>query len=182
MTTPETHFLDALVAGDERAWAQLVARFDGPLRRVARSYRLNATSVDDAVQMTWVRVFTRVGTLRDPEALGAWLTTTVRRECLRLLQFQVREELTSEPELVGGVADPPEVDCLLREQRETVGRALHTLPDRQRRLMLLLADDEDPNYQEISRRLDMPVGSIGPIRARGIKRLRADPGVQALAG
>ncbi len=178
--------LPALVAGaaagDDRAWTQLVVRFDRQLRNIARSYRLDTADVDDAVQMTWVRVFTRIGALRDPEAIGAWLMTTLRRECLRLLQSHVREVLTADPEFGDCLSEGPETDCLMRERQETLGRALHSLPDRQRRLMVLFAQDAEPNYREISRELNMPLGSIGPSRARGIERLRANPALQALAG
>ena len=45
----------AAVAGDECAFARLVARFDRPLRSVARSYRLSGCDVDDVIQSTWMQ-------------------------------------------------------------------------------------------------------------------------------
>ena len=56
------------------------------------------------------------------------------------------------------------------------------LPDRHRRLMLLLAAEPDLEYRRIGAALDMPVGSIGPIRQRCMDRLRRDGRVQALRG
>ena len=58
--------------------------------------------------------------------------------------------------------------------RAAVRRALDRLPRRQRRLLSLLFADAPPSYEEISRTLDMPLGSLGPTRARGLARLRGD--------
>jgi DNA-directed RNA polymerase specialized sigma24 family protein len=58
------------------------------------------------------------------------------------------------------------------EQRVVLGRALATLPDRQRRLLTLIAAEPAAKYEQIATALDMPMGSIGPIRARGLARLK----------
>jgi DNA-directed RNA polymerase specialized sigma24 family protein len=69
--------------------------------------------------------------------------------------------------------DGPEVRLLEREHRAVLTRALATLPDRQRRLMALIA--HDASYEQITATLNMPAGSIGPIRSRCITRLRRHP-------
>jgi DNA-directed RNA polymerase specialized sigma24 family protein len=43
----------------------------------------------------------------------------------------------------------------------------------QKLLTALYLDDSEPSYAEVSERLGMPVGSIGPTRARCLRRLRA---------
>jgi RNA polymerase sigma factor (sigma-70 family) len=162
-------------AGDDRAWTVLVRRFDDQLRRIARSYRLAAVDVDDAIQATWVRVFTSIGRLESPGAIGAWLATTTRRECLRILQGPVRERLTDDP-LLGDSpqTDTPEASLIAAERRAVLTSALDALPERHRRLMLLLCDDAHVDYRRISEQLEMPVGSIGPIRRRCLERLADD--------
>lgn len=160
-------------AGDERAWACLVERFQPRLRHVARGYRLSQRDIEDVLQTTWLRLFVHVEELRDPRAIGAWLATTTKRECLRLLQAQVRELLSDDPELGSdGAEDGPETELLAAERRAILNRALGTLPERHRRLMTLLASEEGTDYAHISRMLAMPVGSIGPIRARSLARLQ----------
>jgi RNA polymerase sigma factor (sigma-70 family) len=170
------HELVELVAavrrGDNAAWTQLIERFDRMLRAIARSYRLSAADVDDVVQATWTRLHQHIGAVREPAAIAGWLATTTRRESLRMLQVYVREQSSDDPELgEGAEQDRPEAELLASEERVVLGRALATLPHRQRQLMILLATDPDADYRHISAKLAMPIGSIGPIRARGLARL-----------
>jgi RNA polymerase sigma factor (sigma-70 family) len=174
---PANAEIDALVSaartGDNLAWSRLHTQFDRMLRSVARSYRLSQQDVDDAVQATWVKLYEHLDRLRDTSAVAGWLATTVRRESLRLLQLHVREHLTDAPEPFGDARyDGPEDHVLASERRLVLTRALATLPDRQRRLMELMATEEACNYEQIGAKLDMPIGSIGPIRARSMARLQ----------
>jgi RNA polymerase sigma factor (sigma-70 family) len=163
----------AAQSGDNLAWTQVVDRFDRMLRSVARSYRLSPQDVDDAVQTTWCKLYEHIDAIRDGSAIAGWLATTVRRESLRLLQRHVREHLTDDWELCGAAAEElPETRLLARERRDVLVRALATLPERQRRLMTLIADEPGARYEQISSALDMPIGSIGPIRARSMARLQ----------
>ena len=47
-------------------------------------------------QETWLRLYRHIGSVRDPQALGAWLGTTASRESLRALAGDRREEPTDE--------------------------------------------------------------------------------------
>ncbi len=160
--------------GDGRAWDRLHARFNPMLRRIAYTYRLSPSDVDDAVQATWVHLLNHIDRLRDPSAVGGWLVTTTRRECLRILQRPLREHVTDDPRLGDSIdvcADPAR-DLLEAERRAVLTRALDTLPDRQRELMLLLLTEPTIDYHTVSTTLGMPRGSIGPIRQRSIARLQ----------
>jgi RNA polymerase sigma factor (sigma-70 family) len=162
--------------GDDRAWDRLHARFVPLLRGVARSYRLAPSDVDDVVQTTWLRLLHSIDRLREPSAIAGWLATTARRECLRVLQGPMRECPSDDPEL-GDRCDfaDPESELLAAEQRVALGRALAVLPERHRRLMTLLVSEPAMQYQEVSAALAMPIGSIGPIRARSLVRLARHP-------
>lgn len=175
-TLPANRQLEAIVSaarrGDNLAWVELVDRFGRMLHNVARSYGLASHDVDDAVQATWIKLYEHIDRLRDPSAIAGWLATTVRRESLRLLQAHVRE-LTDDPELAGDQCqDGPEALLLESERSVVLTRALATLPDRQRELMTLIVAEGAESYEQISVTLDMPLGSIGPIRARGLERLQ----------
>lgn len=171
----------ALRAGDEIAWTRLVSRLDHGLRNIARSYRLTPTDIDDVMQATWLRVFRNIEQLHEATAIVGWLATTTRRECLRHLQAPVRE-LPTDDQRLGDRAQlwGPEDELLAADRRTVLSRALATLPDHQRRLMTLIVAQPDASYESISRTLDMPLGSIGPMRARSLARLQRNPEVQSL--
>ena len=173
--------IGAARGGDERAWSRLVARLEHVPRAVARSMRLSSADTQDVVQGTWLALFTHIDRIHDPTALPGWLATTARREALRLLQRPLREDLTDDPDVANRVdALTPETEVLAREQQDVLARAIDSLPDRHRRLMTLLVDESAPDYEEISATLGVPRGSIGPIRARSLARLRRHPELHRL--
>jgi DNA-directed RNA polymerase specialized sigma24 family protein len=108
--------------------------------------------------------------------------TIARRNALRLLQRPVREQLSDDPAL-GDVPDwnLPETNVLAAERRDALAEALASLPERHRELMTVLATRPALDYRQIGRLLDMPVGSIGPIRMRCLERLRGHGALRALA-
>ncbi|HWT25180.1 MAG TPA: sigma-70 family RNA polymerase sigma factor, partial [Solirubrobacteraceae bacterium] len=171
-----TALVHAAAAGDERAWSHLVVHFSAPIRAVARRHRLSDADQEDVVQRTWLRLVERIGTLREPAALAGWLVTTARREALRVVE-------SSAQELPGGdLVEPADVlaadvhDAVAADERATaLRRAIDDLPGRQRALMRLLVAQPPLSYEQVSERLGMPVGSIGPTRGRCLSRLRRDP-------
>jgi RNA polymerase sigma factor (sigma-70 family) len=160
--------------GNEAAWSRLVARFDPMLRKVARSFRLGPADVDDVVQATWTRLYSHIGTLREPAAVGGWLATTARRQALHLLQQQAREQLVDDADLGAVDARTPESVALESELHETFMRAVAALPTRQRRVVTAIVAQPNLDYQQLGELLEMPVGSIGPTRARGLAVLERD--------
>ncbi|AEV84074.1 RNA polymerase sigma-E factor [Actinoplanes sp. SE50] len=160
-------------AGDERAWSRLVEAYDPRLRMIARRFRIPPDQAGDLVQATWLQLFNGIGRLQCPEAVGAWLAVTMRRFCLHAVAGRDREcPVTGLDEWLTQPGEAPEADLLRAEQAATVRRALARLPERQRRLLWQMATDPDARYTEISARLDIPVGAIGPTRARALGRLR----------
>ncbi len=166
-------------AGDSSAWRKLIGRFDTTLRNIAASCRLAPADIDDVVQATWLALLQDFERLREPAAIAGWLATATRREAIRLQHCRARERLTDDVELSGESAGP-EASALASERRAILTRALATLPDRHRRLLTLLLVQPTLDYQQISDRLAMPVGSIGPIRARSLARLSRNAELRAL--
>ena len=117
-------------------------------------------------------------------AVGAWLETTARRESLRALRTTQRQRPTDSEQLVVDtpVAPVDEQRLVATEERAAAARALTGLPHRQQRLLQMLCADPAPSYHEISLTLGMPIGSIGPTRARILARLRRNPGLANIAG
>jgi len=165
----------AAVAGDERGWNGLVRRFDGMLRGIARGYGLRGADVEDVVQTTWLRAVCHLHRVNEPAAVSGWLAVTARREAVRTLQRGVREVLVDDPEPAPVAGAPtPETQVIEREERRVLRGAVRRLPGRQRDLLDGMLQTPGLSYQELSARLGMPVGSIGPTRERAFGRLRED--------
>jgi RNA polymerase sigma factor (sigma-70 family) len=155
------------------AWRELAARYEGLVRAVVGSYRLQEADFADAVQNTWLRALERLHTVRDPESLGGWLTTVARRECLALLARSRRESPTGVEDDQLVVQDPgPEAMVLAEEARRAVAHAVTELPVKPRELVSVLFSTPEPNYAEVSRLMGLPIGSIGPTRQRALRTLR----------
>ena len=129
----------------------------------------------------WLRLVEHLDGVREPRALPGWLATTARHEGLRLIKRRGRDV----PVDPGGttfdtadVSDPGQalVDDL---RSHALREAMLELPEKRRELLLLLLTDPPLSYDEISARLEIPRGSIGPTRARALEQLR---GSRALRG
>jgi RNA polymerase sigma factor (sigma-70 family) len=160
---------------DRAAWAVLVDLFTGLLRSVARRHRLSTYDVDDVMQETWLRLLEHGERIREPARIAGWLETVARRESLDALRAG-RGEIPMGDDPRAGAAEPDGVeDRVASEQRQALlDEALGALPHRQAALLELLFSEDEPSYPEISARLNMPIGSIGPTRQRGLDRLRSD--------
>ena len=200
MTAIDNHDLIARCRrGDNRAWQQLVQHYARLVHSIPVSYGLTAVEVDDVGQEVFLALAQGLAQLDDPQSLPAWLMTTARRCSWRTLQRRKRETTLAEGDLaltefsVGGsgwggqsaAAAPMVIQPLSRplpsmaellqgwEQQELLAAGLARMGERCRTLLtLIFLDPTEPSYDEISSRLDMPKGSIGPTRNRCLQQLR----------
>lgn len=174
LSTDVTVLVKSAAAGDQAAWDALVARYTNLLWSVARGYRLDRGDAADVVQVAWLRLVEHLPRLRDPERVGAWLATTVRRECLQVIAHR-RRGVTVDDEVfdrLPGAAEPVDASLLADEEVRELWATFARIPERCQRLLRILMADPPPSYAEVADVLDMPVGSIGPTRARCLDRLR----------
>jgi RNA polymerase sigma factor (sigma-70 family) len=164
----------AAARDDRAAWNVLVEEFGGMVWAIARAHRLSAADAADVSQSTWLLLLEHLDSIREPERVGAWLATTARRECLRVLRAANRCVLSGE-ELVEPAADDPEFEAVLTAERDlALWRCFARLRPSDQALLRLLVAGPRPAYEEISAALDMPIGSIGPTRARALERLQKE--------
>jgi RNA polymerase sigma factor (sigma-70 family) len=169
-----TELVDAAGAGDQRSWGEIVERYGGMVRSVVASFRLADADAADAVQNTWLRAVERLHTVREPERFGGWLRTTARRECLALTSGARREQPDDAvTEQLVETAPGPETLFLRDEVNRAVRTAVDGLTGRRRQLVDVLFYQPHGDYAVASRTAGMPVGSIGPTRARILHVLRA---------
>jgi RNA polymerase sigma factor (sigma-70 family) len=165
----------AAAAGDSEAWNALVDRFASTVWAVARGHRLSAMDAADVSQTTWLRLVENLHRIREPERVGAWLAVTARRESLRVLRVGARQTATGHdfdvlPDPVP--VTPPDHIIATQEWQTVVSELVNRLPTRSQVLLRLLSGDSPLSYRDISEALDMPIGSIGPTRARALEQLR----------
>jgi RNA polymerase sigma factor (sigma-70 family) len=181
---PLARLVDAARAGCPGAWRAVVERFDDGLHAIGRGYGLDAATVDDAVQQTWLSAVTHLAALREPAALSGWLRSILHRECLKAAnrakrEIPVVEQHLGEPvsaahvTLRGAPPQAPEDQAIRRAQIAALRAAVRErLSAREQQLMTLLSDAQEHSYTDIARALDVPIGSIGPTRARCLAKLR----------
>jgi RNA polymerase sigma factor (sigma-70 family) len=175
----------AAADGDREAWNALVERYLPLVWSVTRAYRLPAKDAEDVNQTVWLRVVEHLDEIREPRALPKWIMTTAKHESLRLIRSTHRE-LPVDPLTDSSLdtTEHAEIDAqLLRSERHQALRdGLAELSPEHRELLLLLVADPPISYREISRLLDIPIGSIGPTRARCLERLRRTLSMRAFLG
>jgi RNA polymerase sigma factor (sigma-70 family) len=119
--------------------------------------------------------------LRDHEKISSWLITTASRESWKVAARNKRQGVSIEGDdhNSDAMADIPSTDLLADEEREVLERqqavrqSVESLPERCRELLtMLFYEREEWSYAQIARRMNMPVPSIGPTRARCLEKLK----------
>lgn len=169
---------------DKDAWNEIVGRFAPLVWSICRKYRLSPADVEDVGQSVWLRLVEHLPDVREPIALPGWLATTTHRECQRVLKVSrlraERDHRTGTSMLVTAAEPPPLDGGVLAAERDAVLRAAFAqLPAQCQELLSLLTHDPPLTYAEISDRLNMRIGGIGPSRARCLDRLRRSPPLAA---
>jgi RNA polymerase sigma factor (sigma-70 family) len=166
--------------GDQLAWDALVERYAPLIWSLCRRYRLDAADVG---QNVWLQLVNQLGKIRDPAALPGWLATTTRRECQRVLNTaQAPHAALHAPDADNIPDDQASMleHVLAAERHAALREASAHLPPRCQQLIALLIKDPPVPYAQISARLGIPVGSIGPNRRRCLDKLRHHPAIAAL--
>lgn len=157
--------------GDRAAFAELVARFDPMIRRLAVTITRSAEDADDVAQQTWLALLEKIDSLQQEEALPGWLATTARREALHVVRRRGRS-VPLDGVVLDRAEDPaegPEDQVAKQDLAERVRRALEQLPRQRRNLLIALVGQQRP-YVEVSAEFAFSVGSLGPLRARCLQQ------------
>ena len=166
------------VEGDARAWEALVRRHERLVYSIGRSYRLSDEDLGDVFQDVFAALLKGVPRMRDGRTLVRWLSSTTgriaRTTALRRRREAARED--REEETIHRLEDTGEAvgaDLERVERQHQVRLAMGAVSERCKRLLeALYYEDPTPSYGELSQRLGVPVGSLGPTRARCMERLR----------
>jgi len=182
--TAKADLVTRAAQGDKHAWDALVERYIPLIWSICRKHRLSDADAEDVGQNVWLQLIHQLGKIRDPAALPGWLATVTRRECLRVTAATKRPPATGYAISAEIIADEEsataEQELLAAERHAALREAFAALPASGQRLIALLLEDPPVSYAEISARLGIPAGSIGPTRRRCLDKLRRHPAVAAL--
>jgi RNA polymerase sigma-70 factor (ECF subfamily) len=184
--------LDRMRAGDERAFELLVARYDGGLRRVARTFVRTPSAVDDVVQETWLGVLRGFQKFEGRSSLRTWVFTILVNQARTRAKRDARSLPFSSLETDDGPSvDPgafgadgrwasapprldgdPETGLLSGELRAQLLRAVEELSDEQR-AVITLRDLVGCSAPEVCELLDISDGNQRVLLHRARTRVRS---------
>lgn len=172
MADDTAELIEHCLRGDAAAWRAFVDRHTRLVWSVIRRHRLDDADGEDVHQAVFTAAVSHLSALRDSDRLVAWLATTTRRECWRVLRRGDRHRATEFPRDLEGDRTEIAAGVESLERRQLVRESLEELGGRcQRLLEALFSVPGEPSYPAIAEQLDMPIGSIGPTRARCLGRL-----------
>jgi RNA polymerase sigma factor (sigma-70 family) len=160
--------------GDPRAWEEILRRYSSLVSATVRPFHLQDADTLDAVQTTWLRLAENAHRIRHPQRLGAWLVTTARHECLRILRHFTSIPHCSKTveEAVTNPSTGPEHIAIEADTRRWLWEHVDELPPRRRTVLRALFTDNPQPYAKITTITGIPPGGIGPTRNRALRQLR----------
>lgn len=179
MTTPPLTDHELIVRcrnGDPAAWEQVLKAYERLVFSIPLSYGLAREEAADVTQLTFTALLQALDTLTPDSRLAPWLATVARRHTWRVMQQQRRQSADDFEALEAAAAlvDRDSETPLERwELVEWLHSGLGRLGERCRTLLIALYfEGGEPGYAEVAARLKIPLGSIGPTRARCLEQLR----------
>jgi RNA polymerase sigma factor (sigma-70 family) len=180
----DTDLLTRAATGDQQAWNQLVERYIPLIWSICRRHQLGDADAARVSQRLWRHLAAQLDTIRDPAGLAGWLAAATRRECLRMATAARESPAAGSAPDAGPIPDAQartaEQELLAAEQQAVLREAFLDLPPCGQQLIALLTEDPPVPDAEISARLGIPAGRIGPDRRRYLDQLRRHPALAAL--
>jgi len=163
--------------GDTHAWERIVHSYSNLVYSVARQAGLSREDSEDVFQSTFIALHKNLDRIEHGSRLSRWLVVTAGRESVRIFRLQRRTTSTDEStELLEEVIQQDEqaTEALILDgmQYEAAFAGFESLDERCRKLLSAIFSDQPVPYEQISNELGIPLGSIGPTRARCIESLR----------
>ncbi len=180
MSSHEKSEIAALVTrcyqGDKEAWTKLMEMVSPVIFSICRSMNLSREESFDIFGQVSYLLLRNLKNLRSPEKLLSYITTMTRREVYSLTRrAKLFERLTDLGYHLRNESSEPQPDEAYEKSRqeELLMEAILLLPRRDYELIKsLFLDTSEPSYEEISKKLGIPVSSIGPTRARSLAKLK----------
>ena len=167
------------LAGNEEAWSVLLERYQNLIYSIPLKFHFNDDETAEIFQAVALDLFTGLEKLREREKLQHWLVAVARHRCIRYKERRQIEPLTEEEtgralEQLPDDRRQGEAWMLEAEQEQVLREAIGRVSRRCQELIhALFYSDPPPEYRELAERLGVAKNSIGFIRDRCLKKLRA---------
>jgi len=133
LTQSDAELVELVLDGDGAAFAQLVRRYEAPVRAVGLNTLGNTDAADDAAQEAFIRAYEKLGQLRTPAAFGVWLLKIARRCALDAARRRHKTEPLESLDYVPPASDNGQLDSAKQELLAAVLK----LPKAQRQVVML---------------------------------------------
>lgn len=157
------------LAGDQKAYASLVARHRGPLYNLLYNMVHNKEEAEDLVQEAFIKAFAALATFNQEFAFSTWLykiaiNTTIDHIRKKKLQtYSIDKPVQSKDgELKREYADVHEAsdkELLSTEKSALIAQAISELPEHYREA-IILRHTEEKSYEEIAELTRVPLGTV----------------------
>jgi RNA polymerase sigma factor (sigma-70 family) len=168
-------------SGHGAAWDTLVHRYQRLVYTIVRRAGLDEHAAADVFQTVFLRLLQNLQRIEDPSRLQAWIVTTAKREALvqrrrgeRMVALDMAGEGDAEDGFEQAADEAPGPEQTLEHWQRVLQMrsAVDQLDTRCRELLQAVFAGDGVGYDEVARRLNMPLGSVGPTRARCLDKLR----------
>jgi RNA polymerase sigma factor (sigma-70 family) len=161
--------VESCLKGDSASWEILIRRYKNLIYSVPIRYRFSLDDAADVFQTVCMILLKNLKTLKNIDSLSTWIYVTTRRQCWKTSK-KTRNEVELQDFDVPVEKDLEGEKLVLQHQ---VRMAMEQLAARCKDLLSALYYSEPPlSYEEITRTLGIPYGSIGPTRARCLENLQ----------
>ncbi len=173
MPRSDAELWQLVLDGDSGAWRELIIRYQALVYAIPGRMGLSFADIADCFQNTWVALYQNRKRISNPERLSAWLTTTAKREALRLKYMTVREGDENGLEQVPDHGLLPDEELQEIEKQAQLEIALEKIDLRCRQLLRQFFFAPEPqSYEEIAMALGIPANSLGPNRRRCLEKIK----------
>jgi RNA polymerase sigma factor (sigma-70 family) len=161
--------------GEETAWAELIDKYKNLIFSIPIRYGYSEEDSADIFQSVCMDLLAELSSLREPQALAAWLIQVARNKCfhrrqaLRTYKVQGVDDLDSHTASI----DEP-VDLVAQvQQAQLLLEALSNLSSQCQQLVRMLFFEVPPRpYEDVAKELKLAQGSIGFTRRNCLEKLR----------
>lgn len=147
--------------GDREAFGGLVEQYRDNVYRLAYRMCGNAYDADEAAQEAFVAAWRALPNFRGDAKFSTWLYRLTTNAAIDVMRREKRHQTVGDGEMidVADDADSPQETVERTEQQEAVQKALSTLREEYREI-LLLRYMEELDYSEIAEVLQLPSGTV----------------------